>query len=75
MVTEDLEKIRSLASSLVGRCTAEGHFRETDAELATDCLLGMLNRVIFQHIHFSKASDRESYGEFVTDLFFRAMRL
>jgi hypothetical protein len=42
--------------------------------LAADCLLGMLNRVIFQNIHFSKASDKETYGRFVTDFFIRAMK-
>jgi TetR/AcrR family transcriptional regulator len=73
MVSDDLERIRSLASDLVRRCIADRRFRNADPTLAADCLLGMLNRVIFQHIHFSKASDRESYGEFVTDFFFRAM--
>jgi hypothetical protein len=33
----------------------------------------MLNRVIFQHIHFSKVFDREAYTRFVTDFFLRAM--
>ena len=73
MVSEDLEKIRELAHGLIERGIAAGTFRRTDAGLATDCLLGMLNRVIFQHIHFSKTSDRDSYRRFVTDFFFRAM--
>ncbi len=73
MVSDDLDRIRSLASNLIERCIREGHFRKTDQALAADCLLGMLNRVIFQRIHFSKASDRESYGKFVTDFFLRAM--
>jgi AcrR family transcriptional regulator len=74
MVSEDLERIRMLAVGLVDRCMAEGLFRRTDPGLATDCLLGMLNRVIFQHIHFAKISDREAYGRFVTDFFMRAMK-
>ena len=73
-VTEDLDKVGSIASGLIGRCVAAGAFRKTDVGLATDCLLGMLNKVIFQHIHFSKGADRETYRRFVTDLFFRAMR-
>lgn len=73
MVSDDLDEIRSLASGLIGKCISEGRLRRTDTEMATDCLLGMLNRVIFQHIHFSKASDRHSYGEFVIDFFLRAM--
>jgi AcrR family transcriptional regulator len=74
IVSDDLERIRSLAARLVDRSISKGLFRRTDSNLATDCLLGMLNRVIFQHIHFAKISNRESYSKFVTDFFFRAMR-
>ena len=74
MVSEDLERIRALALELVDRSIAMGLFRKADSGLATDCLLGMLNRVIFQHIHFAKISDRDAYGRFVTDFFMRAMK-
>lgn len=74
MVYGDLEKVRKIASGLVRRSISNGHFRKADPEMATDCLLGMLNKVIFQHIHFARTADRESYRRFVTDFFFRAMR-
>lgn len=74
MVSEDLERVRGMAARLVDQAMAKGLFRKTDSKLATDCLLGMLNRVIFQHIHFAKVSDRESYSSFVADFFFRAMK-
>lgn len=74
MVSDDLERVRKMASALVARAVRKGDFRKVDVEFAADCLLGMLNRVIFQHIHFSKVSDREAYRLFVTDLFFRAMK-
>jgi len=74
MVSEDLERIRALAVGLVDRSIETGLFRKADPDLATDCLLGMLNRVIFQHIHFAKISDRQAYGRFVTDFFLRAMK-
>jgi len=73
MVSDDLEKVRMMALKLVKNLVSAGEFRKTDPDMATECLLGMLNRVIFQHIHFSKASDRDSYTRFVTDFFFRAM--
>lgn len=73
-VSEDLQKISEIASSLIERAISKGAFRKTDPSLAVDCLLGMLNRVIFQHIHFARSSDRESYSLFVTDFFFRAMK-
>lgn len=74
MVSDDLERVRSMAAKLVDRSISKGLFRKADSKLATDCLLGMLNRVIFQHIHFAKISDRESYSRFVSDFFFRAMK-
>ena len=74
IVSEDLEKISGIAEGLVGRAISRGLFRKTDPKLAVDCLLGMLNRVIFQHIHFAKSSDRDSYSRFVTDFFMRAMK-
>jgi TetR/AcrR family transcriptional regulator len=74
MVSDDLEKVRKMTSALIERAVRKGDFRKVDVEFAADCLLGMLNRVIFQHIHFSKVSDREAYRLFVTDLFFRAMK-
>jgi len=73
IVSEDLERIRELARGVIEGGIGAGAFRRTDAGLATDCLLGMLNRVIFQHIHFAKISDRDAYGRFVTDFFVRAM--
>lgn len=73
-IFEDLEQIRWIATKLIEETMAKGHFRKTDPQFAADCLLGMLNRVIFQHIHFAKTSDRESYRRFVTDFFFRAMK-
>lgn len=74
IVSDDLDRVQTIASDLIAECMRRGVFRRTDPALASDCLLGMLNRVIFQRIHFSKASDMDSYGKFVTDFFFRALR-
>jgi len=74
MVNEGLDRVRQMALELVVRSIDKGLFRKTDPGLAADCLLGMLNRVIFQHIHFAKIADREAYRDYVTDFFFRAMK-
>ncbi len=74
MVFTDLERIKDVASKLVRRGMDAGEFRKTDPTLAAECLLGMLNRVIFQHIHFARSSDRDEYRRFVTDFFLRAMK-
>ena len=73
MVFGDLEKIKEVAAGLIGDAVSKGSFRKSDPALAADCLLGMLNREIFERIHFARGSDREAYRRFVTDFFFRAM--
>ena len=73
MVFGDLVRIKEVASKMVQKGITRGIFRDTDAGLAAECLLGMLNRVIFQHIHFDTSSDREAYGLFVKEFFLRAM--
>jgi len=74
IVFGDLERIKAVAAGLVEKGITAGEFRKTDPALAADCLLGMLNRVIFQHIHFDRGSDRDAYRRFVTDFFMRAMQ-
>ena len=74
MVFEDLEKVKGIAAKLIESAMSEGIFRKSDPAFASDCLLGMLNRDIFQHIHFARGSDRDAYRRFVTDFFFRAMK-
>ena len=74
MVFSDLERIKGVASGIVQKGISKGVFRKTDPVLAAGCLLGMLNRVIFQHIHFDTTSDRDAYGLYVLDFFLRAMK-
>jgi TetR/AcrR family transcriptional regulator, cholesterol catabolism regulator len=74
MAFDDLEKIKGIAVELIRKGMADGTFRRSDPALASDCLLGMLNRDIFQRIHFARGSDKDAYGRFVTEFFFRAMR-
>ena len=73
-ISRDLDEIHDLAASLIERCMKKGTFRKTNPSMAADCLLGMLNRVVFQRIHFSKASDIDAYRDYITTFFFRAMR-
>lgn len=73
-ISVDLDRVRSLASSMIRERVESGAFRKVDPDLAADCLLGMLNRAVFQRIHFEKAADVDAYGKFVTDFFLRAVR-
>lgn len=72
-IIQELDRIDLIATSLVKKCIESGVFIETDPSLAADCLLGMLNRVIFQRIHFAKVRDTDSYKQYIADFFFRAL--
>lgn len=74
MISEDLDSIHSLTTSVIQKCIERGEFRAADSSLAADCLLGMLNRAVFERIHFAKPFNSETYAKFVTDFFFRAMQ-
>ena len=74
MAFEGLEMVKAVATKLIERSISKGAFRRTDPALAAECLLGMLNRAIFQHIHFAKSRDGDAYRRFVTDFFVRAMK-
>ncbi len=73
-MSQQLEEIHVLATEIVRRGIENGDFRETDPAEAADCLLGMLNRIVFQRIHFSKSSNTEAEKRYITDFFLRAMK-
>ena len=73
MAFGDLERIKEVAVGLIEDAMSKGVFTKSDPALAADCLLGMLNRDVFQRIHFARGSDKEVYRRFVTEFFFKAM--
>ncbi len=73
-MSQQLEEIHVLATEIVRRGIKSGDFRNTDPAKAADCLLGMLNRIVFQRIHFSKSPDIDAANRYTTDFFLRAMK-
>ena len=73
-MSQQLEEIHVLATEIVRRGIKNGDFRNTDSAKAADCLLGMLNRIVFQRIHFSESSDIEAGKRYITDFFLRAVK-
>jgi AcrR family transcriptional regulator len=73
-MSQQLEEIDVIATEIVTRGIKDGDFRKTDPAEAAGCLLGMLNRIVFQRIHFSKSSDIEAGKPYITDFFLRAMK-
>ncbi len=73
-MSQQLEEIHVLATEIVSRGIVNGDFRKTHPAKAADCLLGMLNRIVFQRIHFSKSSNIEAEKRYITDFFLRAVK-
>lgn len=73
-INMDLDEIHTVATALVERGVKSGNFRTTDASKAADCLIGMLNHIVFQKIHFSRSWDQEATSSFIMDFFFKALK-
>ena len=74
VVSKQLNEVQTIATTMVQRGMRSGDFRKTDADEAADCLMGMLNHVIFQKIHFSRSLDIAKKGDAITSFFLNAMR-
>ena len=74
VVSRQLDEVETIATTLVQRGMKSADFRKVDAAEAADCLIGLLNHVVFQKIHFSKSLDIEKKGEVITSFFLSAMR-
>jgi AcrR family transcriptional regulator len=72
-ISEQLDKVHDIAESIVRRGVADGSFGKTDPRSAADCLLGMLNNVVFQQFHFAKLRDLDKSKRFITEFFLRAV--
>ena len=74
VVSRQLDEVQRIATDLVQRGIKSGDFHNADAGEAADCLIGMLNHIVFQKIHFSKTLDTSKKGEAITRFFLDAMR-
>ena len=73
-LTADLAKILSILSTIIQRGIAIGEFRETDPRMAAECLLGMMNRFVFQQIHFGRNYRPSEAASYLSEFFLRAMK-
>ena len=72
-ISNQLDEVHGVAESIVQRGVSTGAFIKTDPSAAADCLMGMLNHVVFQKFHFAKSKDVTKTERFITDFFLRAM--
>jgi AcrR family transcriptional regulator len=70
----DLAKIQTLLSSIIRNGIRTRVFRETDPGMAAECLLGMMNRFVFQQIHFRRSYKPAEAASYLSDFFLQAMK-
>ena len=70
----ELGRIQSFLTGLIRKAIGAGEFRETDPRMAAECLLGMMNRLVFQQIHFSRNYKPSEATAYVSDFFLRSMK-
>jgi AcrR family transcriptional regulator len=70
----ELGRILSILTAIVRKGIAAGIFRDTDPTMAAECLLGMMNRFVFQQIHFKRSYKPSEAASYLSDFFVRAMR-
>jgi AcrR family transcriptional regulator len=73
-LSSELARIQSILTDIVTSGVAAGAFRDTDARMAGECLLGMMHRFIFQQIHFQRNYNSADTATYLADFFLRAMK-
>ena len=69
----ELGTILSLLTAIVRKGITARVFRDTDPAMAAECLLGMMNRFVFQQIHFKRSYKPSEAASYLSDFFLRAM--
>lgn len=72
-LADDLAAIQSILSDIVRKGISIGEFRNTDPGMAAECLLGMMNRFVFQQIHFGRRYKPTEAASYLSEFFLRAM--
>jgi len=70
----ELTRIQSILTKIVRNGIDKGEFRETDPRMATECLLGMMNRFVFQQIHFRRSYKPGEAASYLAEFFLLAMK-
>jgi len=74
VLLRELARIESLLIRIIRVGIRNGEFRKTDPRLASGCLLGMMNRFIFQRIHFKRNYEANEAASYLSDFFLKAMK-
>jgi AcrR family transcriptional regulator len=72
---KEMSRIESLLVRIIREGIRNSEFRETDPRMASACLLGMMNRFIFQRIHFKRNYRAIEAASYLSDFFLKAMKI
>jgi len=75
VLLKELARVETLLIQIIRIGIRAQEFRETDPRLAAGCLLGMMNRFIFQRIHFKRNYRANQAASYLSDFFLRAMKV
>ena len=74
VLLKELAQVESLLIRIIREGIRSGEFRATDPGMASGCLLGMMNRFIFQRIHFKRNYRVNEAASYLSDFFLKAMK-
>jgi AcrR family transcriptional regulator len=72
-IAAGFDEIRRILTGIVSVGMEKGVLRRADPALSADALMGLLNHVIFQRIHFERGFDLDASVSYLVDFFMRAM--
>ena len=70
----EFARIQSILVQIIHSGIASGELRKTDANMASECLLGMMHRFVFQRIHFQRGYNPSEAASYLSEFFLKAMK-
>jgi len=71
---KELATVETLLVQIIHDGIRNGEFQQTDPRIAAGCLLGMMNRFIFQRIHFKRNYRAIEAASYLSVFFLKAMK-
>jgi AcrR family transcriptional regulator len=71
----ELTQVETMLLGIIREGIRTKKFRATDPRMASECLLGMMNRLIFQRIHFQRNYRATEAASYLSDFFLKAMKV
>jgi AcrR family transcriptional regulator len=70
----EFARTQSILIEIIRSGIFSGEFRKTDPRMASECLLGMMHRFVFQRIHFKRSYDASEASSYLSSFFLQAMK-